>query len=412
MGVDSEPGAGGEGRAPEAVNSGAQAGGGRVIELGLETPPAVEKRQADNRDATNVLVQAFQTFFGGTPSAPEGLGALEACAGLWARGLAASDLSGIAGEVIDADQRNYIGRQLVRRGEAVYAIAIRDGMPRIYPATTTEVYSASPDPMDWWYGLNLATPSGSRDTKFLPASSVLHFRYATLPTQPWVGIAPLDLANRTGKLAAQLERSLGDEASSPTGFLLPLPEGNAEGDNAGGTVDGSADDPAAVLMAAIRNLKGDIKAVESTAGGYGDRGQAPREDYGLKRVGPVFTQQEVSLQATLLTVVCGACGVPAPLVVGISDGTAMRESWRRFLHATIAPAGKMVVEEVRRKLDPAAEITWAELAATDVAGRARAWRALVGKETSMPDADARKVVGIDVPVSEQQPVAITAGGET
>ena len=284
-------------------------------------------------------------------------------------------------------------------------------MPRIYPATTTEVYSGSPDPMDWWYGLELATPSGSSGEKFLPASSVLHFRYATLPTQPWVGIAPLDLANRTGKLAAQLERSLGDEASSPTGFLLPLPEGNAGGDNADGTVDGSADDPAAVLMAAIRNLKGDIKAVESTAGGYGDRGQAPREDYGLKRVGPVFTQAEVGLHTALLTVVCGACGVPPPLVVGISDGTAMRESWRRFLHSTIAPAGKMVVEEIRRKLDPMAEITWAELAATDVAGRARAWRALVGKETAMPDADARKVVGIDVPVSEQQPAAITAGGE-
>ena len=366
--------------------------------------PAPEHRaDPDPVDATNVLIQAFQTYLSATPQSPLGLGPVEACAGQWARGLVAAELSGLAAEVCTADVRNHIGRQLVRTGDVVYAIVVRDGRPRIYPASTVEVSGRSADPDDWFYTLELSTPNGGANV-FLPSQSVLHFQYATLPGAPWRGVGPLDLANRSGELAAQLERSLAEEASGPAGFLLPLPEGQAGADTADGTEEGSEADPAAVLMGAIRTLKGQVKAVESLDGGYGDRGQAPASDFGLKRVGAEFTPTQAALQTTMVTVVCGACGVPPALVAGLSDGTAMRESWRRFLHGTMAPVGRMLLAEIRRKLDPTAEVSWAELAAADVAGRARAWRALVGREAAMPDADARKIVGIDVPVTEPQRV--------
>ena len=44
---------------------------------------------------------------------------------------------------------------------------------------------------------------------------------------------------------------------------------------------------------------------------------------------------EVARQATLE--VLGACGIPPSLFLAQSDGTAQRESFRRFLHTTLQP---------------------------------------------------------------------------
>ena len=61
--------------------------------------------------------------------------------------------------------------------------------------------------------------------------------------------------------------------------------------------------------------------------------------------------------------------------------TAQRESWRRFLHGTVAPVARLVAHELGEKLDaPGLRLEFEELRASDVQSRARSWRTLVGKD--------------------------------
>ena len=76
--------------------------------------------------------------------------------------------------------------------------------------------------------------------------------------------------------------------------------------------------------------------------------------------------------------ICGACGIPPSLFQQNSDGTAQRESWRRFLFGTVSPLGRMVEADLRTKLDPDISLQWQELRASDLSGRARAFQSLVG----------------------------------
>ena len=68
-----------------------------------------------------------------------------------------------------------------------------------------------------------------------------------------------------------------------------------------------------------------------------------------------------------------------------------REAWRRFLFATIAPAGVVVAAEARRVLGGAGVVRWEALAASDLQGRARAYRQL--RDSGMPDSEARAICG-------------------
>ena len=47
----------------------------------------------------------------------------------------------------------------------------------------------------------------------------------------------------------------------------------------------------------------------------------------------------------------GACGIPASLFGDRGDGSAQREAYRRVLHATVAPLGKIVARELADKLE-------------------------------------------------------------
>ena len=99
----------------------------------------------------------------------------------------------------------------------------------------------------------------------------------------------------------------------------------------------------------------------------------------------------VTARSSVELTVCAACGVPAPLVQGLSDGTAMRESWRRMLHGTIAPVMALVAQEVRLKLGDFSA-TFEGLAAADVSAKSRALGVLVKSGISL--AEARGIAGL------------------
>ena len=45
-----------------------------------------------------------------------------------------------------------------------------------------------------------------------------------------------------------------------------------------------------------------------------------------------------------------ACGIPPGLLTANTDGTAQRESYRRFLHTVVLPRGRIVERELTMKL--------------------------------------------------------------
>ena len=58
-----------------------------------------------------------------------------------------------------------------------------------------------------------------------------------------------------------------------------------------------------------------------------------------------------------------------PVLTSFQDGTAMRESMRRFLHSTIQPVADVALVELRLKLDsPDLALDFSRLFASDLSG--------------------------------------------
>ena len=75
-----------------------------------------------------------------------------------------------------------------------------------------------------------------------------------------------------------------------------------------------------------------------------------------------------------------------------ADSAALRESWRLALFSLIGPLGNLVESELRAKIDPGISLSWTELRASDLAGRARAFQSLV--KAGMPLPEATQIAGL------------------
>ena len=114
-----------------------------------------------------------------------------------------------------------------------------------------------------------------------------------------------------------------------------------------------------------------------------------------RRLGAAPPDSLIALREAVTVTIASACGVPPVLVLDGGDGTARREAFRQFLHGSIQPVARLVAQELTEKLEQPVRLSFAALHAADVTGRARAWRSLVGAEGKMPDADARRLCGLD-----------------
>ena len=135
----------------------------------------------------------------------------------------------------------------------------------------------------------------------------------------------------------------------------------------------------ATLKAVLRKLAGSLAVMETTTGGWGDpgRGVPPAKDLTPQRVDASPPAPLVQLHQQSSMEVLAACGVPIEVVAG-GEGSALREAHRRFLFSTIAPLGRIVSQELTDKLETPVALDWAELRASDVVGRARAFQSMVG----------------------------------
>ena len=309
---------------------------------------------------------------GATLALPSATSALEAASGTISRAFAASEVSGpeFITRALTPATMALIGRELIRRGEVVFMIDTSAGL-KLIPAQAWDI-TGDPDPASWTYRLDLAGPSRTVTYDSLPASGCLHFRYAVSPGSPWSANGPIQVAALAGKLSAGVAKVLGEEVSGPVGRLLGIP------------VDGQ-DSSVSGLKSDIASARGRTAIVES-----GDWGAAGDGRLGLKseRFGPEAPSSLVQLLSAASQEVYAACGLNAALWGGAGGAGATREAWRLALFSVLAPLGKLVEAELRDKLDDEVSLSWQELRASDLSGRARAFQSLVGGGKTVEEATA------------------------
>ena len=332
---------------------------------------AAERRSGEYHDL--LLDAALRAAYGGTGAKASSTAAAESAAGLLGRAFASAtpQPSNVVTRALSPNCLNMAGRALIRRGEIVFLIRSTATGVILTPAETVQVFGAD-DPKTWEYLLTLTGPSNSRTVR-VGADRVIHWRWGTDPAQPWRGISPLAAAGETSRMLAESTSHLADEASGPRGALISL--GVDPGDD-----EDEATSPVVALQKRISGLRGAAALMESTRNhGDGLPMGAPTQDWKPNRLGanPPDSLVDLSDRATLA--VLAACGVPPELMSGQGQGTAAREAFRRFLHATVTPLLAAMASEAALKLStPELAFDTMGLHAADVAGRARAFQSMVG----------------------------------
>ena len=335
-----------------------------------------KKKQTETRTerrsySSAVLAGLVAEAEGSIITSAQTLAAVETAAGLWSRAFASAKLEPHDDKLnnLTPELLAHIGRQLIKRGECLLRFDVIGGEVMFEVASQWDVRGNA----DWgayYYDITLQRPSGA--TRYMTTGvSVLHFKYAYTSERPWCGISPLTGAAASVRLARELERQLGDEASSPSAYLLPIPADGGDGDD---------DDALNKLKTDIANAKGKPLLLETTSGGWGEgRAAAPNKDWEAKRLGANIPDALVDLRMQAEQSVLASCGIPPALANAQGQGTTLREAWRQFLHASVSPVANLISAELREKLeiDDDLHFNFDKLMASDITGRARAFQSLV-----------------------------------
>lgn len=331
----------------------------------FEKPRAFARRET--RSYTDLVVSALVAQAEGTTSS-RALATVEAACGLWSRAFASGESA-----VLTPLQLEQMGRALLTAGESVWLV--QGTKLAALPCETWSITGKATDPKAWRYRLTIAGPSEVR-TVSRSGADVFHVRINSGVIRPWEGRSPLLLADATVSILRELERSFASDAKSPVGTLIPVP-----------SVENSG-----TLGSDIARLAGQAALVETTSAGYGEgRAAAPQSDWAPRRLGPAPDQTAAAIRQSVELSILAAAGVPPELVIA-GSGSDAREAWRRFLHATVAPIGRLISSELER-VGLVGGLSFASLGASDLAGRARAYSQL--RKAEMPDAEARRICGFE-----------------
>lgn len=323
------------------------------------------RRDADYTDAVVTgLLTAAQGAAG--PNA-QSSGALETAAGIIGRSLASALITGTP--LLTAAILLAIGRDLIRRGESVWIIRVDPSRGASIIRAANHSIEGGFDSDGWLYELDIPGPSTSTHLKGVPADAVLHFKYLIDPSSPWRGYSPTQIADSTSRFAG-IERRLGDEVQSPTGYVLPTP------------IDG-ADESLAQLKTDLRSNSGRLSFVQSTPTFSGSAMvSTPASDWTPRRLGAAFPEPvRLSLSDAYINVLA-VNGIPASLY-NPKTMTESREGYRRFLHQTLNPISRLIKDEFDTKFLTDIDIDLSPLGAADIAGRARAVASLTNAGVSI-----------------------------
>lgn len=290
-------------------------------------------------------------------------GAVEVCAGLWGRTLAAAKVEGTA--ALPARIRHRIGRDLIRRGESGLQVRMDGGRVMLDPASAWEVLEG------WRYRLDFQVPPGKLVQRTVPRAGVVHFEWNQDPREQWCGLGPLDSAPKLRKLVARVEDKLAQDLATPVAHLVPI------------TADGG-DSSVATLRSDIGGAEGGAVTVETTAEGWDDPKAAPRHDRRAERLVPSIPDSLLKAQKQIASTVFQACGILDSLAAASdSDGTQLRKDYRRFIMASVEPVASMIEETASEALDTDESLDFSGLWAHDLQGQAAAFQKLVAGGMSL-----------------------------
>ena len=136
-----------------------------------------------------------------------------------------------------------------------------------------------------------------------------------------------------------------------------------------------------------------IKVALLEAGDWGSAGGDAKVDLKTERFGAEPAASLVELVSVASQEVYAACGFNTALWGG-SQAASVREAWRLALFGVLSPLGRLVESELQEKLEDTVTLSWQELRASDLSGRARAFQSMVGG--GMAVAEAVSVAGLMV----------------
>ena len=332
-----------------------------------------EKRQS-SQPFTDAIVSAIANQAGGTAvGSSDSVGALEMAASSYQRAFqgATVQASATVKKALTPAILGNIGRSLIRRGEAVYQIDVRQGALHLQPCGSWDVRGPAEREL-WMYRLDTFGPSGNL-THFVPSASVLHCMYSYDPARPWLGLSPLAYAALTGSLAAAIQTRLSQEASGPSGYVVPLPIPPQDADT---DDDENTEGPLTKMRRDLAATKGKTAFMESTRSMGGDESARPLKDWQSERWGFDPPAVMATLNSSVGQDILSCCGVPVSLFTD-ADGTSQREAWRRFVMGSVEPLAVLVAGELSTKLETPVKLSFEGLWAHDLAGRAQAFKGLI-----------------------------------
>ena len=302
------------------------------------------ERRSSGGDYSDIIIRLAEAQAAGTSADAASTAAVEAVSGALSRAFASAGVQGPpwAVEAVSPAFLALVGRDLVRRGQSLHVIRVGDdGRVRLAPAADWSWQDGTDDPMSWNVRTTTYGPAASV-TRLVPASGVVFVTWSVTAGTPYAGTGPLSWASTTGRLAAQSERSLADEASGPVAQIPAVPSDGG---------DGGDEDPLAMLKADITSARGKAVLTETTAAGWGEgRTAAPAADWKPQRLGPIPTEAQARIARDSFERVLAACGCPPSLFID-SDGTSQREGLRRWHLGTVVPLARLLEDELSRKLE-------------------------------------------------------------
>ena len=259
-----------------------------------------------------------------------------------------------------------------------------DGGPRLRRPADFDL-AGGPDPLTWQYAMRYVGPT--RDGRARAGyAEVVHVRLNQPPGAEHCGVSPILAAADTAGALAGLERSLRNEARATSGYVIPS-----------ASAEGMQEAEFEKLKTDLAKLAGGTRLVPSLGPRQGDpQGRSGDADWKAQRIGLNPPETVLSLRSSAALGVLMAAGVPPTMVSERANAGGLREAFRQFTHTTLAPVVRIVAAELSRVLEVAVVLDLAPLAAADVQGRARAYRALVGNGSApgMELAEARRLTGM------------------
>ena len=320
------------------------------------------ERRASYADAA--LTAALDAATGKISATADALAVVESCTSLIADPFLVARVSG---RPIPPGQLHQMARDLLRRGNSVWALDVVDGELELYRACAWAIEGNSPNPARWQYRLDIATPS-ALITRILPADSVIHILTDAPAESPWAGRAPWESAGLTARASAELEKSIGDESRLYAGRVWIAP-------------DGASQAQVQAMARTVELLKGGGQVVsETTAQGFGGGASAAppaAKDWRAEHTGPAHDVGNVQMRGQVEGALSAAYGV-SPAYHNVQATAPALAATKRlaYLNKTV-PLAALIAAELALKLDsPGYSITWTDLASQSVDVQLRAQAAV------------------------------------